>query len=194
MNHLEFVPKFALFFGAGFGLFALQNQANNKKQEKKSGLTTHGKQRSIEYIWNGTWSIMKNAKIELFWLLLMFILGSDGLHQEIKKNKKWDKVKTVVKCPIFSTFDYSPLAAHGFVEPGMALARFLLLYSDLYQKPAKALFKTSYWLMLWIKNHSTTNWHLEAELKRSINTLLHRGLGSFLTTEPAYTDFNWECT
>ena len=66
MNYLEFVPKFALFFGAGFGLFAPQNQANNKKQEKKSGLTTHGKQRSIENIWNVTWSIMKNAKIELF--------------------------------------------------------------------------------------------------------------------------------
>ena len=101
MNHLEFVPKFALFFGAGFGLLALQNQANNKKQEKKSDPTTHGKQRSIENIWNVTWSIMKNAKIELFWLLLMFILGSDGLHQEIKKNKNWDKVKTVVNAQFF---------------------------------------------------------------------------------------------
>ena len=193
MNHLEFAPKFALFFGAGFGLLALQNQVNNKKQEKKSDLTTHGKQRSIDNIWNVTWSIMKNEKIELFWLLLMFILGSDGLHQEIKKNKKLRQSQNSCKMPNFFTFDYSPLAAHGFVEPGMALARFLLLYSDLYQT-CESSFQASYWLMLWIKNHSTTNWHLEAELKRSINTLPRQELGSFLTTEPAYTDFNWECT
>ena len=87
INHLEFVPIFALFFEAGFGLLTLQNQANNKKQKKKSKLTTHGKQRSIENIWNVTWSITKNAKIELFWLLMMFILDSSGLHQGTKKAK-----------------------------------------------------------------------------------------------------------
>ena len=192
INHLEFVPIFALFFGAGFGLLTLQNQANNKKQKKKSKLTTHGKQRSIENIWNVTWSIMKNAKIELFWLLMMFILGSSGLHQGTKR-VKLRQSQNSCKMPNFFTFDYSPLAAHGFVEPGMALARFLPLHSDLYQT-CESSFQASYWLMLWIKNHLTTNWHLEAERKRSINTLLRQGLGSFLTTKPVYTDFNWECT
>ena len=66
MDHPEFVPKFALFFWASFGLLALQDQANDKKQEKKSGLTTYGKRRSIENIWNVTWNIMKNAIIKLF--------------------------------------------------------------------------------------------------------------------------------
>jgi hypothetical protein len=35
--------------------------------------------------------------------------------------------------PDFLTVDCSPLGAHGFVEPGMALARFLPLHSDLKQ-------------------------------------------------------------
>ena len=193
MNHLEFVPIFALFFGAGFGLLTLQNQANNKKQKKKSKLTTHGKQRSIENIWNVTWSIMKNAKIELFWLLMMFILGSSGLHQGTKR-AKLRQSQNSCKMPNFFTFNYSSLAAHGFVEARYSSYPLSTVAFWFKPKTCESSFQASYWLMLWIKNHSATNWHLEAERKRSINTLLRQGLGSFLTTKPAYTDFNWECT
>jgi hypothetical protein len=33
---------------------------------------------------------------------MTFILGSDGLHQKIKKGKTETKSKQIVKCPIFS--------------------------------------------------------------------------------------------
>jgi len=77
---------------------------------------------------------------------MMFILGSSGLHQGTKR-AKLRQSQNSCKMPNFFTFDYSPLAAHGFVEPGMALARFLLLYSDLYQT-CESSFQASYWLML----------------------------------------------